>query len=311
MQLDAQKMLEGVIDDDKTFALIYTIDQGDDWASLTALRKANPNFGVSVGDDFLADRLADAKNNSRKQSTYQTKHLNVWVGAREAYFNMDRWRECADESLKLSDFAGKRCFIGLDLASKVDIAALEVLFPLGNGDFARFGRYYLPESALQNSVSEHYRAWSKDGWMTITDGEIIDFAVIRDDILDICRAHQVVECAYDPFQATMLVTELMGQGVPVVEMRPTVLNFSEPMKQLDGLIRARRIRHAGDPVMSWMVSNVVAREDAKDNVFPRKDRPENKIDGVVALLMALGRSMTATNDDDIAAALGGFISVRL
>jgi phage terminase large subunit-like protein len=152
----------------------------------------------------------------------------------------------------------------------------------------------------------------RDGRMVITDGEIIDFGRIKEDILDISARFQVVECAYDPFQATMLVTELMGQGVPVVEMRPTVLNFSEPMKTLDGLIRSRRIRHDGDPVMTWMVSNVVAREDAKDNVFPRKDRPENKIDGVVALLMALGRSMARqTPDADISSAIFDPISVAL
>lgn len=310
MQIDAQKMLEGVIDDDQTWALIYTVDPGDDWTNVETLKKANPNFGVSVSEDFLLARLQDAKNNSRKQSTFQTKHLNIWVGARDAYFNVERWRQCADTSLRLEDMAGKRCYLGLDLASKVDIAALEILFPMGDGDYVRFGRYYLPETAIENGVNEHYQGWMRDGRLTITDGEIIDFAYIKADILSLCSQFEVIECGYDPFQATMLVTELMSEGVPVVEMRPTVLNFSEPMKTLDGLIRARRIRHDGDPVMTWMVSNVVAKEDAKDNVFPRKDRPENKIDGVVALLMALGRSMTA-GDQDISSAIFDMVSVKL
>lgn len=310
MQLDAQKMLDGVIESDQTFALIYTIDDGDDWTDIKTIKKANPNFGVSVSEDFLLARLQDAKNNSRKQSTFQTKHLNVWVGARNAYFNVDRWRQCADTSLNLEDFVGRPCYLGLDLASKVDIAALEILFPLGDNDFVRFGRYYLPETAIENGVNEHYQAWAKDGWLTITEGEIIDFAKIKDDIVDLFTRFSVLVCAYDPFQATMLVTELMGQGVPVVEMRPTVQNFSDPMKTLDGLIRARRIRHNGDPVMSWMVSNVVAREDAKENVYPRKDRAENKIDGVIALLMALGRS-TVAGEQDISAAFFDVVSVKL
>lgn len=312
MQVDAQKMLEGVTHDDLTFALIYGIDPTDDWASIETAKKANPNYGVSVSADFLEARLADAKNNSRKQSTYKTKHLNVWVGARDAFFNVGRWQECTETGLSIDQFAGRPCYLGLDLASKVDIAALEILFPLDNGDYARFGRYYLPETAVENGANEHYAGWMRDGRMVITDGEIIDFGRIKEDILDISARFQVVECAYDPFQATMLVTELMGQGVPVVEMRPTVLNFSEPMKTLDGLIRSRRIRHDGDPVMTWMVSNVVAREDAKDNVFPRKDRPENKIDGVVALLMALGRSMARqTPEADISSAIFDPISVAL
>lgn len=310
MQLDAQKSLEGVMDDPHTFALIYTVDPGDDWADVETLPKANPNFGVSVSEDFLLSRLQDAKNNARKQSTFMTKHLNIWVGARDAYYNVDRWRQCEDADMTMEQFAGQPCYVGLDLASKVDIAALEVLFPLGDGQFARFGKYYLPEVTVEQGDNEHYQGWMRDGWLTVTDGEIIDFAQIRDDIIDLTKRFQVTEVAYDPFQATMLVTELMGHGVPVVEMRPTVLNFSEPMKNLDAIIRSRQIRHNGDPVMTWMVSNVVAKEDAKENVFPRKERAENKIDGVVALLMALGRSMNA-DGADLSAAIDDMISVTL
>lgn len=310
MQIDAQKNLEGVIDDPQTFALIYTVDQGDEWADIDSLKKANPNYGVSVSEDFLMARLNDAKNNARKQSTFQTKHLNIWVGARDAYFNVDRWKHCADESMTLEQFNGKPCYIGLDLASKVDIAALEIVFPQGDGQYARFGRYYLPEATVEATENEHYQGWMRDGWLTVTDGEIIDFARIRDDIVALTKQFQVEEVAYDPFQATMLVTDLMNQGVPVVEMRPTVLNFSEPMKNLDAIIRAKQIRHNGDPIMTWMISNVVAKEDAKENVYPRKERPENKIDGAVALIMALGRSMNAEGGD-ISAAINDMITVTL
>lgn len=107
--------------------------------------------------------------------------------------------------------------------------------------------------------------------------------------MDLCSQFQVREIAYDPHQATMLVTSLMNDGVPCVEVRPTVLNFSEPMKTLDGYIRAKQMAHDGDPIFAWMLSNVTAKEDRKDNVYPTKDRPENKIDGVVAHLMALAR----------------------
>lgn len=310
MQLDCQKALEGSIENDKFFGLIYTVDPGDDWTKLETLKKANPNFGVSVSGDFLEARLQDAKNNSRKQSTFQTKHLNIWVGSRDAYFNVQRWRECANESLKLEDFAGYPVYIGMDLASKVDIAALEILIPQGDGDYVRFGKYYLPEETVMSGDNEHYQGWMRDGWLTVTDGEIIDYRAIADDIESLCKMFEVQELAYDPFQATMLVTELMDKGVPVVEMRPTVLNFSEPMKTLDSVIRARQIQHNGDPVMTWMISNVVAKEDAKDNVFPRKERPESKIDGAIALMMAFGRCMNHENTD-ISAAIDDFIAVKL
>lgn len=289
LQLEAQKVLEGVVINDRLFSLIYGIDTGDDWSEETTLIKANPNFGVSVGIEFLLARLQDAKNNARKQSTYLTKHLNVWVGSREAYYNVDKWNQCGDSDLKLSDFYGKRVYLGLDLASRVDIAALEILIELGPDDYVRFGKYYLPESALEGG-NDHYNQWAKEGWLTVTDGEIIDFNEIKADILELTSQFEVAELAYDPFQATMLITELMAEGVPVVEMRPTVLNFSEPMKILDALIRAGNIKHNVDPVQTWMISNVVAKEDAKENVYPRKERAENKIDGVISLIMALGRS---------------------
>lgn len=300
LQLEAQKVLEGVAENDSLIAFVYGIDQGDDWGDIEVLKKANPNFGVSVSEDFLLSRLQDAKNNARKQSTFLTKHLNVWVGSRDAFYNVDKWNQCADK-IKLSDYFGMPIYIGLDLASRVDIAALEILIPVED-DYVRFGKYYLPEAAVE-SGNEMYTAWAREGWLTITDGEIIDFNEIKDDILELCTQFEVRELAYDPFQATMLITELMAEGVPVVEMRPTVLNFSEPMKSLDALIRAKKIKHNHDPVQTWMISNVVAKEDAKENVYPRKERAENKIDGVIALLMALGRLQkeqeTAINFDDL------------
>lgn len=297
MQLEAQKVLDGVIENDRLFALIYAADAGDDWDSVETLKKANPNFGVSVDEDFLLGRLADAKNNARKQSVYKTKHLNVWVGARDAFYNVEKWNACEDSTLNIEDFYGAKAYIGLDLASKVDIAALEIIVQDINGKLVRFGKYYLPEESLHSAGCDHYRGWAKDGLLTLTDGSMIDFEEIEADILELSSKFQIHELAYDPFQATMLVTRLMNSGVPVVEVRPTVLNFSEPMKHLDGLIRSGGIRHNGDPVFTWMLSNVVARRDAKDNVYPRKEREENKIDGVVAHITALSRIMNDNAPD--------------
>jgi len=310
MQKDAEKMLDGLISDDQTFALIYTIDKGDDWTSIDTVKKANPNYDVSVGAEYFELRTADAMANSRKQASFRTKHLNQWVGAREVYFNIQRWQECEDLNLNIEQLHGAKAYIGMDLASKVDIAALDIVLPQGDGQYVRFGKYYLPEARILEKDNTHYQGWHTDGWITQTDGEMIDFNIIKRDILALCDFFDVEELAYDPHQATMLVTELMDEGVPVVEMRPTVLNFSEPMKQLDALIRSRQVRHNGDPVFSWMLSNVVAKEDAKENVYPRKERAASKIDGVVANLMALGRCMTK-EDQDIGPAIENFISVKL
>lgn len=298
--VNGRRMLDGVHDQEELFFVEYGIDDSDDWATEEALKKANPNYGVSVFPELLLSRLEEAKNNARKQGTFQTKHLNQWVGARSAFFNVRKWGELENPELKIEDMAGRPCFVGLDLASKVDIASLVHLFPpQEDGDKWRiFHTGYLPEETVWQTENEHYHGWARDGWLLTTEGDVTDYERIRDDILSDSSIYQIEDVAYDPHQATMLVNELMSHGVPVVEYRPTVLNFSEPMKSLDALIRSGEIEHNGDPVLTWMIANTVAKEDAKDNVYPRKEQPENKIDGVVAAIMALGRAQ-AKQDMDI------------
>lgn len=299
MMEDAQKVLEGVVENDEFFALMYGVDPTDDWTSDLALRKANPNYDVSVKGEFLRARQRDAMQNARKVGVFKTKHLNMWVQARDAYFDIERWKESAKPGLKLEDFRGQRCKIGLDLASTIDIAAVELTFE-HEGGYARFGRYYLPEATIETGGNEHYRGWREAKWITQTDGDMIDYVTIRDDLLGLQDADGlgliIDEIAFDPHQAHMMMAELTNEGIPVVEVRPLVLNFSPAMKQMDGLIRSRKIVHNGDPVFTWMLSNVVAKADAKDNVYPRKNRAENKIDGPVAHMMALARWMAAEND---------------
>ncbi|TDR94195.1 terminase large subunit [Enterovirga rhinocerotis] len=321
-QVEAQKVLQGVIENDELFALIFTVDPDVDWTTELALRMANPNYDVSVSAEFLQARQRDAINNARKVGIFKTKHLNVWVQAATAYFNVQRWVESLEEKLTLADFRGQPCRLGLDLASKVDIAALEIVFDLSACDptpiverlqangrrYARFGRYYLPEKTVELGENEHYHGWVRDKWITPTDGDMTDYFQILDDIVGVegedgqrtgglIRDHTVEEVAFDPSQATMFVTALGRENVTCVEVGQTVLNFSEPLKEMEGLVRSRAIAHNGDPVMTWMLSNVVVRPDlTKDNVYPRKERPENKIDGVVAHIMALGRHMAAPDD---------------
>lgn len=295
--LQCQHILDGILSDDRTFVLIYGIDDGDDWSSESALIKANPNYGVSVDAEFLAAQQRDAINNPRKQGHFKTKHLNVWVQARDAFINMQRWAECETPGLSLDDFAGRRCYLGMDLASKIDLTALELLFPNDDGTFARFGRYYLPEETVQLAENQHYRAWHIAGQLIATPGNQTDYFQVLEDIKELAERFEIAEIAVDPHNAHMLSNALTNEGLPVVLFGPTVLNFSEPMKQVEALIRDRKLRHDGDPVMSWAMSNVVAKLDRKDNVFPTKERPENKIDPFVALCAAMGRCMSTQAAD--------------
>lgn len=286
--LTVQKILDGVIKDDRTFGIIYTIDPGDDWTSKEALQKANPNMGVSITEEFLLARQKEAIENARHQGRFKTKHLNIWVQARDAFFNMQKWAECEDKTLRIEDMKGERCVIAVDLASRRDIAEIQLLFPQDDSTFIQFGRHYLPEAAVENEENNHYRAWHIDGHLIVTDGNMIDMPRMKDDILDLCKEFNVLAVVFDPWHDTYIVTELQNEGIPCVEFAATVKNFSDPMKMVDALTYDRRIKHGHDPAMDWMVSNVVARIDAKDNVYPRKERQELKIDGPVALIMALG-----------------------
>lgn len=297
---DAQKNVEGILRDDRSFPLLYCRDigdeeqeiKGDEWDSVAAMKKANPNLGVSVHREFLDHQLSKARENPDKQTTYRTKHGNEFVGARHAYFNMYKWNKSADPGIKIMDFAEFPAIFALDLASKVDLAAFEILFVLGKNEYCRFGKYYLPEATLKEGENKYYKTWADQGWITVTDGHLIDFEFIKKDVLEFQEKLRMHELAYDPYQATMLITQLINRGLVCVEMPPQVRYFSEPMKTMQGLINGMNIKHDGDPVYKWMLSNVTAKKDAKDNVYPRKERDENKIDGPVATIMTIGRAMS-------------------
>jgi phage terminase large subunit-like protein len=300
MRLDVGKVLRGEDENDELFAVVYSIDEGDDWTGDLALRKANPNLGVSVNEEYLRAEQRLAVLTSRRQNTFKTKHLNIWVSARSGFFNIEAWRRCEEPGLSLAQFARERAWIGLDLAAKRDIAAAVLLFRReidGVPHYYVFGRYYLPEAAIHEGPNARkYEDWESCGHLIATNGNVTDYDRIEDDLRDDARTFQLVDVAFDKFHATQLVGHLLDEGFPMLEVGATVLNFSEPMKELEALILDGRIHHDGNPALLWMMSNVVAKYDAKDNVFPRKERDEFKIDGPVALIMALNRAMADAGD---------------
>ncbi len=287
------KVLENVVSDDTQFGIIYGLDDGDDWTSEDALIKANPNWGISVRPEVLGPLQAKAMQLPSAVNNFKTKHLNEWVNADTAWMDMRAWDACADAALDFETFEGQPCWVGLDLASKTDIAALVLLFahPEIADAFVVFGKYYLPEDTVSSSANSQYSGWMRTGRLTVTAGNVIDFSWIEADLIDFASRFEIQSVAFDPFQATQLSTRMMAEGLPMIEVRPTVLNFSEPMKTLEALVLQRKLAHDGDPVLGWMASNVVAHLDAKDNIYPRKERAENKIDGIVALIMALSRAI--------------------
>lgn len=292
------RLLEGLFEDDSQFGIIYGLDDSDDWTTEEALIKANPNWNVSVRPEVLLPLQAKAMQMPSAANNFKTKHLNEWVNADTAWMDMRAWDACADPGISEHDFLGEPCYAGLDLASKVDIAAKAKVFQR-DGRFYVFLNYYLPESAVDEGRNSQYSGWARQGLLTVTPGNVTDFDQIEAELVNDASRFQIVEVPFDPFQATQLSAHMLAEGLPMVEMRPTVLNFSEPMKQLEALVLQQRLVHNGDPILAWMISNVVCHRDQKDNIYPRKEREENKIDGVIALIMALGRIMTSTESTPV------------
>jgi phage terminase large subunit-like protein len=293
---DMIRILEGQVQDDSVFAVIYGLDEDDEWDTPEALVKANPNYGVSVNSEFLLSQLETAKRSASKQNHFKTKHLNQWVGARAVWMNMLAWQR-----QKLADpsrFKRSPCHIAVDLASRKDVAVVLTEWKFED-EFYTEQRFYIPESALEeNEVYQRHA-----DFMTVTPGNMTDQAFIEEEIKSICQGNEVVSIAFDDWQADYMMTRLMDCGLPVVNFNQTVKNMSTPMKEVEASVLDRKLWHDGNPVMTWMMGNVAAKLDAKDNIYPRKENerdPRCKIDGPVALIMAHGRWLSgAETDEDI------------
>lgn len=291
---DIIKMLAGHYDAPDVFGVIYSLDEQDDWTTKAALKKANPNYGVSVSEEFLLAEQAKAIQSAYLQNNFKTKHLNLWCNAASAYYNMQEIEACIDTSLDIEDFKGSECIVSVDLSSKVDIAVLLALFAKmveGVKHYYLFPKFYLPDATAYDPKNRQYQLWCNMGLITVTPGEIIDYDFIQADVKRWQKDFDIIEIPYDNWNATQFATNMTGENLTLVDIPQNVKHLSEPMKESNAMIKARRLHFDGNPVMKWMFSNVVARVDANDNVFPRKERNENKIDGVVALIMAMSRAM--------------------
>ena len=294
------RVLGKEISDETQFGVIYGLDDGDDWTTEEALMKANPNWGVSVMPEMVLSLQKKAIALPSAMNNFKTKHLNVWCSASTAWMDMQAWKRCEVPEMSITDFEGRKCFIGLDLGSKSDLTAKVLIFPgeddEGRTTYAVFCQCYLPRRAVEQSTNSQYVGWAEEGYLIVTEGAMTDFNVVEEDLrLDLSR-YEVSAIVYDPWQATQLATSLAEDDAPMIECRNTVQNMSDPMKSLEALVLDHRICHDGNPVLTWMMGNVVAKVDAKDNIFPRKERYEEKIDGVVALIMGLGNAIVDDND---------------
>ncbi len=293
------KVLERVIDDHSTFGIIYTIDDGDNPFVESSWAKANPNWLQSVLRDDMEAASRNAENSESSRNNFFTKRLNVWVNGESAWMDMVAWAKCAVPSMSLGDFAGERCWMGLDLAQKKDFAALCLVFQKGD-EWHVCTRLYLNELAVQESGNAHLSGWARAGHVIVTDGDITDFDVLAEDMRRYCKLFDVQEIAFDPALSMYFAGKLIEEGLPLVEIAQRALFFTPPLIQVENLVLEKKLKFDGNPVMTWMVSNLVVKISKFNELrSPTKERPENKIDGPMAMLMALGRALATTESTDI------------
>lgn len=299
-----EKILSESIKEESQFGIIYTIDDTDDWKTENALKKANPNWGVSVMPKAVLANLSMALSDPSAENNFKTKHLDVWCNANAAWMQMQKWRKCYRPEVEISEFRGLPVVYGIDLAAKTDIAAVVRVFWRIEDDkkvhFYVFPEFWLPSETVEMSANSQYKGWAHQDLLHVTDGSVNDLQSIQEYLLEDAKNYDVQALAFDPWQAYQLAQNLMDEGLPMVELKPTVINFSEPMKTLQALVYQKRLHTDGNPVLEWMASNVVGHLDAKDNIYPRKEQQNNKIDGIVALIMAINRTIALDVENNAA-----------
>lgn len=306
----AIKVLERAVEDDSFFAIIYTLDEEDieHWDDERLWIKANPNLGVSVKLDDLRDQCRKAKEMPSAKVEFLTKRLNIWTYAESLWMNMERWHQCRVDFDSLGPWSeaaeteldGMECFGGLDLASVEDMCALRLTFPLPDGRRRTIGRAYLPQAALERRLRRGDRTLEQfrdSGHLSVLPGETIDYDWIKKDILLACERFDVQGIAFDRWNSSQLVNDLMSEGVPMIKFGQGFASMSAPMKELMRLILTQRLEH-NDPLLTWAVSNVVADTNPAGDIKPDKSKVSEKIDPAVALIMSIALAMSGDEEDD-------------
>ncbi len=302
-----EKILDGVFQDETFFGINYTIDAGDDIRDPVIQRKGNPNYGVSVDPDDLARKVYAAYQSTADLNNVRTKHFNEWIRTESSWMTATLWQGCANTTLTLESLKEFPCWIGVDLAEVRDISAVMALFKTGLDTYAAIGKFFLPKAAIDRSPVAAMSGWVHDGFIEETEGNQADFEQIQAYIIRLCDQLKVQEIDFDRALAAQMQQGLKRileprMGLDAVERFvvtvPQRLEEMDPaMKMTERLVLAKTLQHDGNPVMAWMIANVVTiRTSTTDEIRPSKaggkDSP-NKIDGPVALFTALSRAMMA------------------
>ena len=316
-------VLAGVYDLPHMFAVCYGIDKEDDWQDPQMLIKANPNYGISVGQDFVKQQLKTAIQKASYQVDYKTKHLNIWCNQKAAYYNLMAWQNCYAQDMKLDDYLGNVCWIGLDLAKVRDLSCKVIIFrewydggqmlfdkvASKGWHYFIFSRFYICEAQIEDNDNKTlqmlFMHWRNEGHIHVCEGNEQDFGLIRDEVIDDSHRFSVEEVPYDPSGATQISHELQDYGLLPVKIGQHGSFLTDPINELEAAIASERVHHDGNPIMDWCIGNVIVHTFPDGKKMPRKENDDSKIDGASALFCALNRAYTP---DDSKPDVDGFIN---
>ncbi len=303
----AIKVRDGIIDNPAFLPVIYEAARDDDWTDPAVWARVNPCLGVSLYKDYLEAQCQKAQDSPAYENTFKRLHLNMQTEQATRWLAMHVWDANSDgvdatdwkaamawRERMLAELAGKPCWAGLDLANTTDIAALVLMFPV-DAEFVVLPWFWVPKVGAERRERVDrvpYLTWARQGFITLTEGNSIDYRDIRATINTIGKDYGLQDIGFDPFNATHLATELIEEdGFAMVQFRQGAYSYNEPMKAFEGLLLDGHIRHGANPVLSWMASNIAVKTDAQANIYPAKDKSAEKIDGICAAVMGLARAM--------------------
>jgi phage terminase large subunit-like protein len=292
----ALKVQAGVIDDPSFLPVIYGAPIEADYRDRKVWAAANPGMGISVKEDYLAAEAKRAEAEPSYENTFRRLHLNQWTQQLTRWLKIEDWNACADV---LPNLRGRYCFPALDLSTTTDITALVLVFPATELEpYYLLPFFWCPREKVMRAAQRDrvpYDAWVRDGHMTATPGDVIDYAFIRERIKELSKEYQFGPAPYDPWNATQIATQLQEEdGIQMVEFRQGYVSMNEPSKEFERLIVAGNLVHPDNPVLNWMISNVTVKSDPAGNIKPDKERSTGRIDGVVAAIMGVGMAIRHT-----------------
>ena len=293
------KVLRGVNEDDSLFGIIYTLDDKSEWDDPKMWIKANPNLGVSLSADYLADQVKDAKNRPEAVRNVMTKNVDLWVDAERTWILDDVWQKCIGTT-DPADLKGCACWGGLDLSNVSDITAYVLLFH-ENDRFQLLPHFWIPEEKMLEKIRKeniNYDKWVAEGYVTVTPGNVIDYDFVKADILRIVADYDLRTSAYDRWNSSQTIIDLQNEGMECNPFGQGYGSMSAPTKEFEKLVLTGKIEHFGNPVLRWMLASTLVKTDPAGNIKPDKEKSTQKIDGIVAAIMALGEWMTAQANDE-------------